>query len=343
LKLIQTTYYKWWSSCEKQLLFPGGVFQHQGLFYAVHLHHPKAYRVDTPPSYGYVSCGCFFHCNKLIILQALRHCPENIWIDMPSRRYIKDLERNRRHCYNCDDVYRPKGKHQYRPGYNCKTIYPFKQNCSIVNHCVGNIQFGDLTFIESSYADLGKPSTEQEKKIAPAFTTSQNHAYALYKESPILMKRQAIVGKQSLDFLDHSNLGGIELKSLYQQAINRMKSLQHHAKFAKEKPHIVPFPEHPFNIKYNYPLLTRIYPKTKILKLNDFRLTVGEWTEVLYFQQTTEQRQEAFNYLHNMLYNQWAPLPHYQHNMGHIRFPTVIIHDKPKSIRDQEKAARKDA
>jgi hypothetical protein len=35
-------------------------------------------------------------------------------------------------------------------------------------------------------------------------------------------------------------------------------------------------------------------------------------------------------------------LTHYQHNVGHICFPT-IIHDKPKSIRDQEKAARKEA
>ena len=43
-----------------------------------------------------------------------------------------------------------------------------------------------------------------------------------------------------------------------------------------------------------------------------------------------------------MLYNQWLPLQHYQHNVGHIRFPT-IIHDKPKSIRDQEKGARKEA
>jgi hypothetical protein len=43
-----------------------------------------------------------------------------------------------------------------------------------------------------------------------------------------------------------------------------------------------------------------------------------------------------------MVYNQWEPLPHYQHNMRHIPFPT-IIHNKPKSIQDQEKAAWKEA
>jgi hypothetical protein len=102
----------------------------------------------------------------------------------------------------------------------------------------------------------------------------------------------------------------------------------------KIKPHIVPFTEHLFNIKYDYPQLTGIYPKTKILKLNGFSLAVGEWTEVPYFQQTTKQRKEAYRYLYNMLYNQWLPLQHYQHNVGHIRFPT-IIHNKPKTIRDQ--------
>jgi hypothetical protein len=131
---------------------------------------------------------------------------------------------------------------------------------------------------------LGKPSTEQEKKIAPAFTTSKNEAYVFYIQSPILTECQVVIGKQSLDFLDNNNLGGIDVKSLYQRAISRMKALQKCAKFAKDKPHVVPFPEHPFDINYNYSILKRIYPKTKILKLNGFSLAVGEWTEVSYFQ-----------------------------------------------------------
>ena len=56
---------------------------------------------------------------------------------------------------------------------------------------------------------------------------------------------------------------------------------------------------------------------------------------------TAEERQEALNYLYKTLYSQWLPLQHYKHNVGHIRLPT-IIHDKPKSIRDQEKATRKE-
>jgi hypothetical protein len=165
-KPIQTTYYKQWYNHEKQLFLPGAVFQHQGLFYAGHIHHPKAYRVDTPPDYGYISRGRFFHCNKLIILQALRHRPEYIWIDKPLQLYLEDLKINRRHCYNCNDVYRPKGKHQYQPIYNCKTIYPFKHNSNVVNHHVGYILFGDITYVKSSYEDLGRPPTEREKKIA---------------------------------------------------------------------------------------------------------------------------------------------------------------------------------
>jgi hypothetical protein len=152
----QLVHYKRWNNPEKQLLLPGGVFQNQGFFYAMHLHHPKAYRVDTPPDYGYVSHGCFFHCNQLII-QALRYHPENIWIDKHSQLYLEAIKRNRAHGYICDDVYGPKGSHQYQPGYNCKTILPFKKRSSIVNHCVGDIRFGDITYIESSYEDLGKP------------------------------------------------------------------------------------------------------------------------------------------------------------------------------------------
>jgi hypothetical protein len=67
----------------------------------------------------------------------------------------------------------------------------------------------------------------------------------------------------------------------------------------------------------------RIHPKTKILKLNGFSLAIDDWTFVPYFQQTTQQRQEAYDYLYNTLDNQWLPFTHYQHNVGYIRFPTI--------------------
>jgi hypothetical protein len=57
----------------------------------------------------------------------------------------------------------------------------------------------------------------------------------------------------------------------------------------------------------------RIYPKTKILKLNRYSLAVGDWTHVPYFQRKTKQRQEAYHYLFNTLYSQWLPLPHFQY------------------------------
>jgi hypothetical protein len=102
-----------------------------------------------------------------------------------------------------------------------------------VNHCVGQIQFGDLTFIQSSYTDLGKPRTKQENKITPAFTRSQNQAYVFYTQSPILTERQLVLNNQCLDYLDNSNLGAIEFRLLYHQAIRRSKSLQCCVKFAK--------------------------------------------------------------------------------------------------------------
>jgi hypothetical protein len=173
------------------------------------LHHPKSYAVNTPSSDGYYSHGRFFHCNKLIILQSLRHHPENIWIGKLSQQYLEAIDRYRRHCYSCDDVYGPKGKHKYQPGYNCKTILPFKKRSNVVNHPVGHIQFGDITFIQSSYTDLGKPITEQEKKIAPPFTMSQNQAYVFYKQSPIITDCQLITGNQPLDYLDNMNLGAV--------------------------------------------------------------------------------------------------------------------------------------
>jgi hypothetical protein len=335
---IRTTYYKRWKSREERSSFPGEIFQNQGILYGRHIHHPKAYGVRTT-SNGFVSRGRYNPNNyKLLIIKALRNRIENIKIDKPSQRYCEDLERYRKHCYNCDDVYGPKGRNFYRPGYNCKTIIPFKKGSNVVNHRVGNIQFGDLTFIESSFSELGK---EQEKKIAPAFTTSQNQAYAFFTLSPTIQGRNLITGKPSIDYLDNHNLIGIEVRTIYQRSISRTRSLQKRAKFAKDKPYIVPFPEHPFDIRNDYPQIIRIYPKTKILKINGFSLGVGDWTETPYFIRTVKQRQEAFNYLYNTLYTQWLPLQHYQHNVGHIKFP-IIIHDKPKSIRDQEKATRKE-
>jgi hypothetical protein len=337
-KPIQSTYYKRWKNTGEQLLLPGEVFKNQGFLYAKHIHHPKAYGVLTVPSNGSVIRGRYFPCNKLLIIKALRYKPENIWIDKPSQPYREDLERYRKHCYNCYDVYGPKGRNFYRPGYNCKTIIPFKKHSNVVNHRVGNIQFGDLTFIESSYTDLGK---EQEKKIAPAFTTSQNQAYAFYTWSPTIQGRNIISSRQSVDYLDNHHLIGLEFNTIYKRSISRTRSLQKRRKFAKCKPDIVPFPEHPFDIKYDYPQIIRIYPKTKILKINGFSVGVGDWTETPYCMRTAEERQEALNYLYKTLYSQWLPLQHYKHNVGHIRLPT-IIHDKPKSIRDQEKATRKE-
>jgi hypothetical protein len=153
-KPIRTTYYKWWNNPEKQLLLPGGVFHNQGLFYAKHLHHSKAYGIDATLDYGYVSHGRFFHCNKLVILRELWNHPEHIWIDKPSQLYLEAIKNNRKHCYNCNDLYGPKGRHQCNPGYNSKTILPFKKNSNVANHRVGSVQFGDLTFIQSSNRDL---------------------------------------------------------------------------------------------------------------------------------------------------------------------------------------------
>jgi hypothetical protein len=121
---------RWHSHCSI-LNLPGGAFQHQTFLYVKHIHHPKAFRVSTPSSYGYVSHGLLHHCNKLIILQGLRSCPEDIWIDNPTQRYIENIKRNRLHCYNCNDMYGPKRKHWHRRGYNCKTLYPFKHHSNV--------------------------------------------------------------------------------------------------------------------------------------------------------------------------------------------------------------------
>jgi hypothetical protein len=216
-KPIRTTYYKRWKNSEKQLLLPREIFQNQGFFYAKHLHHPKAYGIHTTPSCGYVSRGRYFPCDKLFILKALWSRPENIWIDKPTQNYCKDIERNRKHCYNCDDVYGQKGGHIYQPGYNCKTITPFKKHSNVVNHRVGIIQFGYLTFIPLSFTDLGK---EQEKKIAPAFTMSQNQEYAFYTLSPTIQGRNLISGRPSIDYLDNQTLVGIELRTIYHRSIS---------------------------------------------------------------------------------------------------------------------------
>jgi hypothetical protein len=95
--------------------------------------------------------------------------------------------------------------------YNNQTIYPFKYHYNVVNHHVSSIQFGDLTYFESPYTDFGIPPSEQEKKIAPAFTMSHNQAYAFSIQSPILSQCYIVSGRQSLDFLDNTDLGELTL------------------------------------------------------------------------------------------------------------------------------------
>jgi hypothetical protein len=129
---------------------------------------------------------------------------------------------------------------------------------------------------------LRKAYNWTRKENSPSFHYEPKSSICIYTQYPIITDRQLIISNQPLDYLDNTNLGAIEFRSLYHRAISRSKLLWRCVKFAKIKPHI------PFDIKYDYPQLTRIYLKTKILKLNGFSLAVGEWTEVPYFQLTTK-------------------------------------------------------
>jgi hypothetical protein len=126
----------------------------------------------------------------------------------------------------------------------------------------GHVQFGDLTFYESSYKDflpITDPLVEPpKKKLNVPFTISQNQSYYFREETKPFTGYSLVVGKQSLDYLDYNILIPFWNDYLYHNKIRRLK-IKKNLKFARSPPEIIPFPDHPFDTN-DYPRLQITFP-----------------------------------------------------------------------------------
>jgi hypothetical protein len=117
----------------------------------------------------------------LILVRSLRERPEKLLVELPTRTFIKAIDKHIDHNHLHNIIDGSRGKHIYREGYNCLTRYPIKHNTVRVNQVTGHVQFGDITVYESSYKDF-LPITDSlvkapKKKLNVPFTVSQNQSY----------------------------------------------------------------------------------------------------------------------------------------------------------------------
>jgi hypothetical protein len=119
-----------------------------------------------------------------------------------------------------------------------------------VNQVYGHVQFGDLTFYESSYKDF-LPITDPlvdppKKKLNIPFTISPNQGYYFCQETKPFTGFSLVNGKQSLDYLDNNILIPVWNDYMYHNEIGRLK-IKKNLKFAWFPPEIIPFLDHPFD------------------------------------------------------------------------------------------------
>jgi hypothetical protein len=133
----------------------------------------------------------------LILVRSLRECPEKLLVELPTRTFIKAIDKHIDHNY----------LHNIVDGL---TRYPIKCNTVRVNQVTGHVQFGDITVYESSYKEF-LPITDSlvkapKKKLNIPFTVIQNQS-CYFRVQWIPSTRFGLVdSKQSIEFLDNNIL-----------------------------------------------------------------------------------------------------------------------------------------
>jgi hypothetical protein len=131
-----------------------------------------------------------------------------------------------------------------------------------VNQVYGHVQFGDLTFYESSCEDflpITDPLVEPpKKKLNVPFTITQNQGYYFHEEMKPFTGFSPVDGKQSLDYLDNNILIPVWNDYMYHNEIGRLQ-IKKNLKFARLPREIIPFPDHPFDTN-DYPRLQITFP-----------------------------------------------------------------------------------
>jgi hypothetical protein len=107
----------------------------------------------------------------------LENAQKKLLVELPTRSFIKSIDKHNDHNHLHNIIDGPRGKHIYREGYNFLTRYPSKPNTVRVNQVTRHVQFGDITIYKSSYKDfflITDPLvTPPKKKLNIPFTVSQ--------------------------------------------------------------------------------------------------------------------------------------------------------------------------
>jgi hypothetical protein len=172
-----------------------------------------------------------------------------------------------------------------------------------VNQVYGHIQFGDLTFYDSSYKDflpnkdpLVKPP---KKKLNIPFTISPNQGYYFRQETKPFMWYSLVDGKQSLDCLDSNILIPVWNDYMYYDEIGRLK-IKKNLEFARLPPKIIPFPDHPFDTN-DYARLQIMFPYYQLNCINSFDCPYDNWMDHYMWDRTILQKHDCIRYIYQTL------------------------------------------
>jgi hypothetical protein len=275
--------------------------------------------------------------NTLLFARSFREYPYDLWIDKPTRKYYANIKyyKSLYYPYNCE--HRPKGRHYHREGYHCATRYAIKAHSLKVNQVFGHVQFGDLTFYESSYKDflpikdsLAKPP---KKKLNVPFTISQVQSYYWIVKQEYSTQYSLVEGKQSLDYLDNNSLIPVWNNHMFYNEIGRL-NIKNNLKFARFPPNILLFPDHPFDIS-DYPRLQFTFPNYRLNCINGFDYPHDNWNEYYEWNRTKVQKRDSVRYIYRTLMRQWVCFGHKGPYFTKYKF-----HQLPKTVEIQRKRIR---
>jgi hypothetical protein len=101
---------------------PGCIFKRQGHLFSWNVHHRRGIPVECDTELQWnLNRTQTRVVNKLILVRSLREHPEKLLVDRPTVSFIKSIDEHIDYNYFHNIIYRPRGKHVYREGYNCLT------------------------------------------------------------------------------------------------------------------------------------------------------------------------------------------------------------------------------
>jgi hypothetical protein len=335
-KPIRTTQCQCGAAWVSFINIPRSICKHQGYLFSRHVHHRRGIPVecDTVLQWNWSRTQTRV-VNKLILVRSLIECPEKLLVELPTRTFIKAIDKHIDYNYLHNVIDGSRGKHVYWEGYSCLTRYPIKRNTVRVNQVTGHVQFGDITVYKSSYEDF-LPITDSlvkplKKKLNVPFTVSQYQSYYFRVQWISSTCFRLMDGKQSSEFLDNNILIPWWNGHMYHNEVDWLK-IRKNLKFAQFPLDIIPFPDHPFAVNCDYPRLFCKFPRQNLYKINGYNILVGHWSTLLTWDWSKQDLLRSHRFIYKQLFKRWVHLPH----TGHFIQP-YKVHSLPVSIIQRRK------